>query len=210
MWSRFFGLTLVALVTVACGQGGSPSPSAPSALAQPPNITGNSAVIGTFAAHETGTFDYHVGDAFIQNLGFPAGNKARADNGDVVTIIGTGTFDVAAKSATGGGTFVHKTSGGTVVGSGTWAATALLDFQSYGNAVPQGLPPTFFGGRVMLTALLTSSANPSAHLPAILQVECALGKVPAGAVEGVRLNVQDVINFNKTVPESGANVYIKQ
>ena len=29
MWSRFFGLTLVALMTVACGQGGSTSPSAP-------------------------------------------------------------------------------------------------------------------------------------------------------------------------------------
>jgi hypothetical protein len=210
MRNRFFGLTLVAVVTVACGKGGSPSPSAPSTLAQPPNIAGNSAVIGTLAAHETGTFDYHVGDAFIESLGFPPGNQARADNGDVVTIIGTGTFDVAAKSATGGGTFVHKTSDGTVVGSGTWASTGLLDFQSYGNAVPQGLPPTFFGGRVMLTAVFTPSANPSAHLPAILQIECALGKVPAGAVEGIRLNVQDVINFNKTVLESGANLYIKE
>jgi hypothetical protein len=210
MSSRFFGVTLVALVTVACGQGGSPTPSAPSAVAQPLNIASNSAVVGTLAAHETGTFAYHVGDAFIETLGFPAGNKARADNGDVVTIIGTGTFDFAAKSATGGGTFVHKTSSGAVVGSGTWAAIGVLDFQSYGNAVPQGLPPTFFGGRVMLTTLLTPSANPSAHLPAILQIECALGKVPGGAVEGVRLNVQDVINFNKTVPESGANLYIKQ
>jgi hypothetical protein len=97
-----------------------------------------------------------------------------------------------------------------MLSSGTWAATGLLDFQSYGNAVPQGLPPTFFGGRVALTVLLTPSANPSVHLPAILQIECALGKVPGGAVEGVRLNVQDVINFNKTVPESGANVYIKE
>src|SRR5712692_5823858 len=137
------------------------------------------------------TFAYHVGDAFIQSLGFPAGNKAAADNGDVVTIIGTGTFDVVAKAATGGGTFVHKTSGGAVVASGTWAATGLLDFQSYGNAVPQGLPPTFFGGRAGLTALLTPSANPSVHLPAILQVECELGNPPAGTAEGVRLNVQD-------------------
>ena len=105
---------------------------------------------------------------------------------------------------------MHKTSGGTTVGSGTWAATELLTFQSYGNAVPQGLPPTFFGGRVALNVLLTPTSNPSVHLPAILQVECALGKVPPGALEGVRLNVQDVINFNKTVPESGANVYIKE
>ena len=146
-------------------------------------------------------FEYHVGDALIQSLGFPPGNQATAENGDVVTIIGTGTFDAGAKSATGGGTFVHKASGGTIVGSGTWAATGLLSFQSYGNGVPQG--------RVALTVLLTPSANPSVHLPAILQIECALGTPPGGAEEGIRLNVQDLINFNKTVPESGANVYIQ-
>jgi hypothetical protein len=210
MHHRFVGVTIVALLTVACGKTGSPSPSAPSILLQPANIAGNSAVIGTLAAHETGHFDYHVGDAFIQGLGFPAGNKARAENGDVVTVIGTGTFDPAARAATGGGTFVHKTAGGTVVGSGTWTATGLIDFQSYGSAVPQDLPANFFGGRLMLTALLAPSANPSVHLPAILQVECALGKVPPGAVEGIRLNVLDVINFNKTVLESGANLYIKE
>src|SRR6266704_1084317 len=129
MRNRFLGLTVIALVTVACGQTGSPSPSAPSTVSRPANIAGNS-VIGTLAAHEVGTFAYHVGDALIQGLGFPPGNKAMADNGDVVTVIGTGTFDVAAKSATGGGTFVHKTSGGTTVASGTWAATELLTFQS--------------------------------------------------------------------------------
>jgi len=211
MRNRFLYLTLVALVTLGCGQGAVPGPSAPSALDQPPNIVGsNSAVIETRAAHETGTFDYHVGDALIQSLGFPAGNKAIAENGDVVTVIGTGTFNVEAISASGGGTFVHKTSGGTLGGSGTWAATGLLVFQSYGDAVPQGLPATFFGGRVMLTALVTPSANPSVHRPALLQIECALGNVPAGAVEGVRLNVLDHINFNKTVLESGANLYIKE
>jgi len=35
------------------------------------------------------TFAYHVGDALIQSLGFPPGNKAKADNGDVVTVIGS-------------------------------------------------------------------------------------------------------------------------
>ena len=31
--------------------------------------------------------EYHVGDALIQSLGFPPGNQAIAENGDVVTII---------------------------------------------------------------------------------------------------------------------------
>lgn len=210
MWNRFLGLTVAALATVACGEGGLTSPNTASALAHPASISGNVAVNGTLAAHATGTFDYHVGDAFLQSLGFPAGDKAVAENGDVVTVIGTGTFDVVAKSATGGGTFVHRKSGGALVASGTWAATGLLDFQSYGNGVPQGLPPTFFGGRAAFAALLTPSANPSVHLPAVLQVECLLGVPPTGAVEGIRLNVQDVINFNKTVLKSGATVYIRQ
>jgi len=56
---------------------------------------------------------------------------------------------------------------------------------------------------VALEVLLTPTANPSVHLPAILQIECALGNTPGGAVEGVRFNVQDVINFNKTCPRVG-------
>jgi hypothetical protein len=195
MRTRAFGLTVVALMAVGCGETRSPSPSAPSTLSQPANIADDS-------AHETGTFLYRLG---------PAGNKATAENGDVVTVSvtnnGTNTFNVAAKSATGGGTFVHKTSGGTVLGSGTWAASGLLVFQSYGTAPP--FPPNFFGGRAALKIVLTPTANPSVHLPAILQMECLVGNPPGGATEGIRLNVQDVINFNATV-EGGIPPFIKQ
>ena len=206
MRTRAFGLTVIALVTVACGQSGqtgsSPNPSAPSTLSQPANIGGNFAAIGTLAAHETGTFRYQVS---------LAGVKATAENGDVNTVTvtrdGTNTFDVAAKSATGGGTFVHKTSGGTTVGSGTWVATGLLDFQSYGNA--QGLPTNLFGGRAALTILLTPAVSPSVPLPAILVIECLIGNPPGGAFEGIRLNVKDVINFNTPVV-SGTPPFIKE
>ncbi len=199
MPNKLLGLTAIALMTAACGQTGSlQNPSAPSTLSQPANIAGNSASIGTLAAHETGTFLYRVG---------LAGNRATAENGDVVTVTvtrdGTNTFDVGAKSASGGGTFVHKTAGGTVLGSGTWVATGLLDFQSYGNG------PSAFGGRAALTVSLTPSANPSVHRPGILEIECLFGEPPAGAFEGIRLNVKDVINFNKTVP-GGIPPFIKQ
>lgn len=204
MRTRAFGLTVIALVTVACGQSGqtgsSPNPSAPSTLSQPANIGGNFAAIGTLAAHETGTFRYQVS---------LAGVKATAENGDVNTVTvtrdGTNTFDVAAKSATGGGTFVHKTSGGTTVGSGTWVATGLLDFQSYGN----GSPAINFGGRAALEVSLTPSANPSVHKPGILEIECLVGNPPPAAFEGIRLNVKDVINFNTPVVP-GPTLFIKQ
>src|SRR6266571_8571576 len=52
-------------------------------------------------------YDWHVGDALLQSIGFPVGNQAMAPNGDVVTIVGTGSFSADGKWATGGGTFSH-------------------------------------------------------------------------------------------------------
>ncbi|UKA64503.1 hypothetical protein [Arthrobacter sp. FW306-04-A] len=157
-----------------------------------------------------GSFEYHVGDALVQSLGFPAGNQAIANNGDVVTVIATGTFDTVGRTATGGGTFAHHmvATGQTI--TGTIAVTKLISFQSYGDATPQGLPASFFGGKLTLSAVATPDADPSVHLPMTITVECELGNPPASVVEGVRVNVKDVINFNKSVPESGANVYIQQ
>ena len=200
MHSRLLGLTVIALATVACGQtGSSPNPSAPSTLTQPANIAGNTTLVETFSAHETGTFLYRLN---------AAGNKATAENGDVVTVTvtrdGTNRFNVAEKSATGGGTFVHNTSAGALVGSGTWMATGLLVFQSYGSGVANN-----FGGRAALTVSLTPSANPSVHLAGILVIECLVGDPPSGAFEGIRLNVKDVINFNTPV-ESGVPPFLKQ
>ncbi|MDQ4501348.1 hypothetical protein [Sinomonas sp. ASV322] len=161
------------------------------------------------AATEKSAFDYHVGDALIQSLGFPVGDKAMAENGDVVTIVATGTFDTVSGTATGGGTFSHhEVAAGRTI-TGTFVTTGLISFQSYGNATPQGLPPSFFGGKLMLSIVATPDVAPNLHLPATLTVECVLGNPPAGAVEGIRVNVYDVINFNKTVPESGNNVFIQ-
>ena len=137
-----------------------------------------------------------------------SGNTAVAENGDTVTIKGSGTFDVVAKSATGGGTFVHKRPDGSVFATGTWSATGLLAFQSYGDATPQGLPASFFGGRVALT-ITGAPAGTTLALPGILEIECLLGNPPGGAEEGVRLLVKGVIHFNKSVHESGENVYVK-
>jgi len=38
-------------------------------------------------------FDVHVGDAFLQSLGEPAGTVARASNGDTIKVIFTGEIE---------------------------------------------------------------------------------------------------------------------
>src|SRR5215831_12002471 len=98
-------------------------------------------------------------------LEMDAPNFGTAANGDMVTITGSADFSVNPKSAEGSGTFTHTASNGAVRGSGTWTATGLLDYQSYGCGVVLGtpIPPNLCGGKVKLRVTLTT---PAGQLPA--------------------------------------------
>ena len=156
------------------------------------------------------TYDWHVGDALLQSIGFPVGNQAKAPNGDVITIVGTGSFSAGGKWATGGGTFSHHVAATGATITGTFTADRVISFQFYGCGTG-GLPPNFCGGLLKLAITATPDGAPGVHLAAALRINCEVGpNVPASTVEGVRVNVYDVINFNKPVAESGANIYIAQ
>jgi hypothetical protein len=152
--------------------------------------------------------------AYAFRVGSPT-TAAMADNGDVVVMSGSGNLDVSAKTASGGGTFTHL-SGQTVVASGTWTASRLLSFQFYGCGHIDGivLPPNFCGGLAALDVQLLAhpAGQPSVTIAAdgLLRIDCLIGDPPPSGVEGVRLNVKDVINFNKTVPESGTTLFMAQ
>ncbi len=162
--------------------------------------------LGTGGVVASGSsFGYHVGDALLQSLGFPAGDMAVAENGDTVKVIGTGTFDTSTKSATGGGTFEHRAPDGTLRGTGTWTATGLVTFQDYGCGFADN--PNLCGGRAALAVHLVAGTMAA---DGILEVNCQIGSPPSGTLEGIRLNVFDLINFNKTIPDSGATVFIAQ
>jgi len=155
-------------------------------------------------------YDWHVGDALLQSIGFPVGNQAMAPNGDVVTIVGTGSFSADGKWATGGGTFSHHVAATGATITGTFTADHMISFQFYGCGT-EGLPPNFCGGQLILAITATPDAAPDIHLAGALTINCEIGPdVPASVVEGVRVNVYDVINFNKPVEGSGANIYIAQ
>ena len=138
-------------------------------------------------------------------------NFGAAPNGDTVTITGHADFSVNPKSADGSGTFTH-TSNGSVVGSGTWTATELLDYQSYGCGIVFDipLPPDFCGGKVKLRVTLTT---PLGQQPATMTVICIIGPNPPDSAfgdkrsEGAMLDVPGVINFNHTA--GGDNVIIQ-
>lgn len=126
---------------------------------------------------------------------------AKANNGDTVSIAGSGTFTIHPDSVTGSGTFIHKDSAGNVKVSGTWTATQLVSFVSYGPSSFAGLPPGSEGGKAVIRV------HASVGVDAILTVICLLGSPPSGVDEGIKLNVQDIINFNTQT--GGVTLFIR-
>ena len=155
------------------------------------------------AQSATVTYDYFAGSGTPCSIS-ECPDVASAPNGDTITIAGSGTLSIHPDSVTGNGTFIHKNASGTVLAHGTWTAQQLLSFVSYGTAPP--FPPNFEGGKALVLIHLSPSTGGSGF-DGVLRITCLIGSPPAGAHEGIRLNVQDVINFNKEV--SGNTLFIR-
>ena len=143
------------------------------------------------------TFNFLAGSGFL--CGLEAGacpDITKADNGDTIEITGSGTVSIHPNSVGGGGTFTHKDSNGNVLAQGSWTAQRLISFVPY-----LVLSNNLAGGEALISVSLSDGSQ------AILTVTCAIG-APPGHMEGIFLNIQDVINFNKKV--SGITIYIKQ
>jgi hypothetical protein len=130
---------------------------------------------------------------------------AKSANGDRYEISGAGTFDLQSKSVRAAGTFNHKSTNGNMLETGVWTASDLISFDSYGTAatfmhggpafggpqigykrLPLRSGPLPTGGLAIFSVLLTPVSGTTKT--AVLQVNCALGKVPdEHQVEGVRL-----------------------
>jgi hypothetical protein len=163
--------------------------------------------VGSVSADSsTGTREWDVGGGtlcLVDPPGCP--DVAMADNGDTITIAGSGTLSLHPKSVTGSGTFLHQDSAGNVLGSGTWTATQLMSFKSYGVAF--SVPPfgDLEGGYTVIRIHLVAVSG--AEFDGVLQVDCLLGNPPAGAREGFRLAIQGAdLNFNKEV--SGETLFV--
>lgn len=150
-------------------------------------------------------------------LAFGGPNEGVAANGDMVEVTcegsggECGTFSVNPKSITASGEFTHFNSSGGVAGFGTWEATQLISYQSYGCGEVLGdqIPPDFCGGAVRFGVELTT---PIGVLDGVMTIFCIVGPNPPNnhddpSGEGVTLVVPGVINFNHTV--HGDNVFIR-
>ncbi len=126
-----------------------------------------------------------------------------APSGDTVALEGDGSFKAGPhRTASGGGTYTIENPSGQTIASGDWSVTRLMNFVSYGNAVPQGLPPNLFGGRAKLKVSLSGAGR------GVLTVNCELGSPPPGhQYEGIKLVLGHGWNFTK--PLSGQTLFIR-
>jgi hypothetical protein len=171
-------------------------------------------VIGTspiLADNDPANYNFLIASGFLcdPNDSTTCPAVARTANGDTIELSGAGTLSLANKSITAAGAFTRKSSTGEIVATGIWTATELLSFKSYG-IVPgalmresQKFKPSRFplSGLAMLAgpipagglALLRIRLLPDVGKPkeALLQVNCAMGKVPANQQSnGIRLAIQ--------------------
>jgi len=138
-----------------------------------------------------------------------------ASNGLVLESELAGSFDVATKTASGGGTY-SVIAGSTVLDSGRFTLTRLVAFQFYGCGEvdtpngPMSLPPVLCGGRVILAFHATSSST-GEQVDGLYEVNCQIhdpgGQTPPGTSEGVKANARG-INFNTHV--TGDNLFVMQ
>lgn len=149
---------------------------------------------------------------------------AQAANGDSIELSGVGTLNLSSKTVNAMGAFTHKRFNGEIVETGIWKATELMKFNSYGIAprallrdkrpskslglFPMGLltGPLPTGGLALLRIqLLPDTGKPK---DAILQVNCAIGKVPENQQgDGIKLAVKsDELKFDQKV--SGRTMFL--
>ena len=162
------------------------------------------------------TYRYLVGAGFTElgqvcNLGVPCPPAAMASNGHTIEMTGEGKLSIRQKdgkpkSVTGGGSFLHKGAAGNVLGVGTWTAKKLRSFRPFGPGV--GTPPTWEAGRAKIRVRLVGDVG-GTEFDAVLEVGCHLPGNPGapGTIEGVRLNVQGVLDFNQAI-EPRATLFI--
>ena len=164
------------------------------------------------AQNSPANYTFLVASGFLCDPGDSATCPAvvKSANGDFYQMSGAGTFNTQSKSVTAAGTFTYESSSGTVLETGVWIVSELIRFDSYGivpdallngrrtsgppqQLRPKGLPmssgPMPTGGLAVFRIRLLPMSGASKI--AVLQANCALGKIPAERqTEGIRLSLE--------------------
>ncbi len=131
--------------------------------------------------------------AFGEEAGAPSAIAKNGDQIDISLDVDLAPFTFHPKTIGGGGDFtINYATGGMT--TGTWAATKLISFQSYGSTVDPDLG-LVFGGTLHLHIALSTGEK------AILRLTCTdFGNPPPGASQGMALQVAGDNHFTAVWP----------
>lgn len=185
------------------------------------------AAIPAMAQSNSGDYLILIASGFLCDSGGSSACPAVVKSADDSTyeLSGAGTFNTKSKSVTAVGTFTRKSPNGNSLQTGIWMANELVSFDSYGVA-PDALMregwvfgPAGFGRRRMP---ILSGSMPAGGLAvlrirllpmwgpsrdAVLQVNCALGKVPdEHPTDGIRLTFERGDEFD--LEPSGRTMFV--
>lgn len=129
-------------------------------------------------------------------------NSAQDDNGNIVTLTGSGVFTCAdtsctSGSVTGGGSYTVVSLGGTVLGSGTWSADTFDSFLSWGLGDSPGE-----GGHLELEGSFSGLLAGSQHIV----IQCSMWS-QALAPPGYPWPSDYVTVGSFTIPHTGAVMF---
>ena len=144
---------------------------------------------------------------FFLDLGIPDVPSAIANNGDQINIgldEQFAPFTFHPKTVSGDGDFTIRNAVGDVLSEGTWTATKLVSFKSFGET------DGAIGGTLILKIALTSGQT------GILKLTCAdFGNPPPGRVQGMTLQIAGgqhftaVWPFPPVPPTAGATFFVE-
>ena len=129
-----------------------------------------------------------------------AGDTAVAPDGSTIFIKGHGTLEAGpGGSATGGGTF--SIDGGP---TGTWSATSVEGFVSYGTSLPGSPlpPPPATGGMAKLRVSFSNGQD------GVLTIFCVIGSPPPSVGEGIHLILGSGVSSEYTDEGNGFTIFI--
>jgi hypothetical protein len=183
--------------------------------------------VPAMAQSSSGDYIFLIASGFLCDSGDSSACPAvvKSADGSSCEMDGVGTFNTKTKLVTATGTFTHRSPNGNSLETGIWMASELVSFDSYGIAPGARMqagsafgPPQFgprrvptlsgsmpVGGLAVLRIRLLPMWGPSRN--AVLQVNCALGKVPEERqTEGIGLTFEEGGEFDQEI--SGRTMFV--
>jgi len=150
---------------------------------------------GNALGHEKVRWDLiQLGGTGSTTTALPGGTDVGLDavTGDTVEVTGSGIVRPDSGDVTGGGTFVHKHSDGSVFARGFYVVTDFVSWEQRAGTFPApndgvGHLSEASAGVLVLDILAFADGGPAGGIPGVLTIHCHFPDTPQADEEGIEL-----------------------